>query len=408
MEDTIELTKPVLGLNNVSPDTDLPDGSLVSATNVNIDKEGNVYSIDGYTRIYEGDIHSLFERYFVEDGILKYLELDNTATTLTSVKPNTYLAWVNTNEKYVYSDGEKLYTVDGKPFGIPTPRSPSVLKTSGELTEGNYQVSIVYKDALTGEIGGSSLALSVSVNDGSGITLLNLPISEYDIEIYSTTPNGTDFYFIDKVSAGTVTYTITTVKEAWKLLKTQYLNPMPGGHIIRKHNAQLLVANCNLLYYSEPFSNLTNIGKNYLRFKEKISVVQSIGGGIFVVADKTYFLTGDDLSKATQKTASDDTGIEGTDRLAHGVDFNLEADIEVGFWYSNKGATLGLPGGIVKSLTEQKLALEENLQRGATFFREKEGIKQMVTSFPNSGSESGFKFETQITATIIRNGVVVE
>ena len=83
IKETIDLGKFPLGMNNVSPDTDLPEGSLVSAINVDIDKEGNVFSRNGYEQIYSGEVHSLYKRYFVEGSELKLLNPDNTATAVS-------------------------------------------------------------------------------------------------------------------------------------------------------------------------------------------------------------------------------------------------------------------------------------------------------------------------------------
>ena len=73
MNKTTELQRFTAGKNNVAPDTDLPENSLVEALNVDLDEQGNAYRRSGYTKIYSGsDIHSLFERYFVENTYLKY------------------------------------------------------------------------------------------------------------------------------------------------------------------------------------------------------------------------------------------------------------------------------------------------------------------------------------------------
>ena len=83
VKEPINLGKFSAGINNVAPDTNLPESSLRSAINVNLDKEGNVISRKGYTRLYSGeDIHSVFDNYFVESSELKQLDLITNIPTI--------------------------------------------------------------------------------------------------------------------------------------------------------------------------------------------------------------------------------------------------------------------------------------------------------------------------------------
>ena len=59
-------------------------------------------------------------------------------------------------------------------------------------------------------------------------------------------------------------------------------------------NGRLLVAVGSLLIYSEPFMpGLYRPSKNYIPFPAPITVLEACGAGVFVAADKTYWLGGE-------------------------------------------------------------------------------------------------------------------
>ena len=405
-KETVNLGKFSAGINNVAPDTDLPEGSLVTATNVDLDKEGNVYSRKGYTKVYSGsNIHSLFKGYFVEGSELR--DISGTVYD-TGLSASHSLAWETILGEQYYSDGTFLKTLNYGLAGLPTPpNNPVLSSTSGLLDNGIYQVAIVYQDPNTGEIGGALLASTITVNDASGISLSNIPTG-YDVIVYCSTQNGEELYQNGIVPNGTTSYTIINSRKSTRILDTQFMEPLPGGHIIRHYKARLYVAHDNVLWFSEAFRyGLRKTNKDFFQFPAKITIVQPVSNGLYVVADKTYFLAGNEPKDMQQIMLSTDQGIEGTGLTMGGNSFGLESDTEVGFWYSNKGAMLGISGGTLKQLTSDRLALEEGLAFGTSVYKEVEGIKQIITNFSPKGQEAAFAFGTSITSKIIRNGVVL-
>lgn len=405
----VRLPKPVLGLNNVSPDTDLPEGSLVSATNVDIDKEGNVFRRKGYTLLYSGsNIHSLYKKYFVEGTDLKQINDTPTPDIIaTGLNLNNYLAWESVNEEDVYSDGRMIRRISSQPFSAPTPPSnPSLSPSTGSLFAGIYQVTVAFLQA--GEIGGALLASSITVNDNAGITLSNIAQAPgCEIVVFCTTQNGEQLYHNITLSEGTTSFTIYNSRKHTYSVDTQFMDPLPPGHILRHFNARLYSAIDNVLWFSRPMRyGLCKYSEDFMQFAAKITIVQAVDDGLFVVADKTYFLAGDDPEDFTQVLVSPDTAIEGTGISVGGAVFGLDGDSKVAYWFSSKGAVLGSAGGQIKQLTEDRLAVDEGISRGATLFKEVDGIRQMVTSL-QKGAQSSFQFGAQATTQIIRNGVIV-
>ena len=407
MKETIELLKPLLGLNNVSPETDLPENSLTQALNVNLDKEGNVYSRKGYTKIYSAtnETHSLYKQYFQDGSELKII-IDGS-TIATGLNPNAYLAWETVNLEPIYSDGQLIRRVPDEPFSVPTPPSqPTIKTTTGNLFAGIYQVTICF--VKQGEQGGALLASDLLVEDNSGITLSNLPQADgCDIAVFCTTQNGETLYLNQILVAGTTAFTIYNTKNNTLICDTQFMEPLPAGHILRHFNARLYSAYDNVLYYSRPSRyGLCKLGEDFFQFVSKITIVQPVDDGIFIVSDKTYFLTGNDPDEMTLITVSPDTAIEGTGITASASVFAIDGDSLVAYWFSNKGAMIGMPGGAIKQFTDNRLAIDADIESGTTVYKEVEGIRQMITNL-QKGAQSNFQFGAQATTQIIRNGVIV-
>lgn len=412
MNETIDLGKFPKGINNVAPDTDLPEGSLVSAVNVDIDKEGNVISRKGYTKVYSGNnIHSLYKSYFVEGTELKEFNGISSSTLVFELRPNRFLAWEEVNGAYIYSDGLTVNMLNHGQLGVSTPsNNPTLSETTGLLDKGIYQVAICHIDRNTGEVSGANIASTITVSDSGGILLTDIPISPegYDIIIFVSTQNGEGVYQNGTVLNGVTTYTVINSRKSTNILSTQFMSPMLGGHIIRHYNARLYIANDNVLYFSEPFRyGLMKTAKNFFQFNSKITVLQVVEDGIYVIADKTYFLQGNEPKDMQQLTVSLDKAIEGTGITVSADLFDIESSSQMGYWFSEKGAMLGMPSGQIKQVTKNNIAINEDLMHGVSMLKEIEGIRQLITNFSSGGTSSGFKFGAVASSQIIRNGVII-
>ena len=412
----VDLGKFPNGLNNVSPDTDLPEGALVSAINVDIDKEGNIRSRKGYTEVYSGEgIHSLFDSYFVEGTDLKYFDGTSATTIESNLDITRYLVWENVFDDYYYSDGYVNKIAGKGPLGLPTPpNNPTLTEVTGKLSAGTYQVAVCYTDPDSGEISGALLANTISVQDNAGILCSDIPDSPdgYDVIVYVSTQNGEQLYQNGIVSNGFTNYTILDSKKSTRTLDTQFLEPLPGGHIITHFKARIYVADDNVLWYSEAFRmGLHKPSTNFFQFPSRITIVQAVDDGIYVVADKTYWLAGADPKAMQQVVVSKHTGIEGTGLKMGGESFGTDSTpyqgLYVGFWYSNTGAVLGKAKGEMVELTDDRLAIPTGVTTGSSMYRKFDGIKQVVTNFNNGGTASTFKFGAQATSAIYRNGVLI-
>lgn len=104
-------------------------------------------------------------------------------------------------------------------------------------------------------------------------------------------------YFTDGIRVGSY-HPASGPTPAWagataKMVGDQALTPMPAGSSIAYHKGRLLVAVGSILLYSEPFMpNLRDEARGWEVFAAPIQCIAAVEGGVFVVADKTYFAPG--------------------------------------------------------------------------------------------------------------------
>ena len=389
MADTVDLGKFPAGKNNVAKETSLPVNSknsyaaLRDAINVDIDDSGNIRRREGYTLLYSGiDIDSLYKRYFREAGELKYLNDDNTATVIATVSGS--VNYTEINELIYWTDGSLNGIISvyvSKSLGIPTPQI-----TGQEPVGGDIQTTYTYRDQVTGEESGAARGM---------VNATSFSKSGYDLIEWNTT--GDDGRFYD--SSG-------------RILETQFMNILPAGQIIEYYKGKMYVAQGSILWYSQPHRyGLVKTSENFFSFPSRITICIAVDAGLFVVADKTYFISFNKNEEATLSDPSEDKGVEGTGLVLMGSDLGLEdlGDTEVAYWFGEKGAMIGLPDGTVQNLTKERLAVSDNTsQVGSSLFKEFNGIKQVLSAMPKGDAVSKLQASDSATLTIYRDGVLVE
>jgi hypothetical protein len=167
---------------------------------------------------------------------------------------------------------------------------------------------------------------------------------------------------------------------------------MPAGQIIEVFNGRLLVAQDNLLWFSLPgMYGLTKTTENYLPpFNSRITMVAATSDGVYISADKTYFISDFDSQWPILSTAHPAAAVEGTRtevpaQWVRGADATIPTGDTLPYWFSSAGAMVGLPGGRVLPLTEASVAVRA-YGRGASQFRMEDGVAAVVTAFADAGA----------------------
>jgi len=412
MPETVDLGKFPLGMNNVAKETSLPEGSLREATNVDIDDTGNVRLRQGFELLYSGNnIDSLYKRFFREGNDFKYLHDDNTAEIIGQVIGR--LSYIEVNEKIYFTDGNRNQYVDSslsaELLGIETPRQVTGSVTgSGGMAPGQYQVTCAYTNGT--EVSGTPTATQFELTSTGGLSLnIPQPIGNYSIVIYVSGLNDARLFHQVIIPKGTITYPIYTVNTEANICKTLNLNKLPAGQIIEYYKGKIYVAKDNVLWYSEPHRyGLTRNSRNFFNFADRITICAAVDNGIFVVADKTYFITFNKDTEAKITEVSQNKAVEGTSLKISGGDLKFDFESECAYWFSEIGPVVGLPNGQVQNLTEDVMAVPDNTSSvGSSLFRETNGIKQLISTMAQGGEISELKSNDKASITVIRNGIAV-
>lgn len=413
--------KEFKGINNVDSAEDLEFDELRAAKNVDISAKFGLKRRSGFTKKYSGtNCHSLFSNQkstvFVEDGVLKKLNSDFTATLIRNgISRFGRVAYEDIQGDIYFTDGNVtgIYSDDTLlPMGIPTPpQKPVLVSSTGILPAGRYGVLFTCVDD-TGLESGATYAEYIDIPADGAIVVSGIPASFADastLNIYMTVDNGEVFYKHTQIPFGTASATLTT-EAGGHVCRTRFKDKMPAGHMMCFHQNRLYVAVDNVIYYSEAYNyGITDLTKNFIMLPSRITLMAPEPQGIFVSAkdDKTYYMSGGDPDQFAMVEKADYPAIENTaarvdqDMLGEGVGG------EAWVWASKKGICSGIIGGSFRNLTKGKYAIPTGAI-GSAIFRQKDGVSQYLGIIHSDDNERNNLYTSDIaTAEIRRNGVII-
>ena len=173
----------------------------------------------------------------------------------------------------------------------------------------------------------------------------------------------------------------------------QVLVPMPAGQHIAHHAGRLLVGVGSAVIYSEPFTpHLRDEAKGFELFPAPITCLVAVEGGVFVVADKTYFIAGGFPAQAVRAV------------FDYGAPAQQPSYREDGgaHWMSSKGVVSVTSSGEISNLQESRVSLSAD-GTAATLYREADGMETIVAALA-SPSDTGAGVGSYAQARIVRKG----
>ena len=173
----------------------------------------------------------------------------------------------------------------------------------------------------------------------------------------------------------------------------QVLVPMPAGQHIAHHAGRLLVGVGSAVIYSEPFTpHLRDEAKGFELFPAPVTCLVAVEGGVFVVADKTYFIAGGFPAQAVRAV------------FDYGAPAQQPSYREDGgaHWMSSKGVVSVTSSGEISNLQESRVSLSAD-GAAATLYREADGMETIIAALA-SHSDTGAGVGSYAQARIIRKG----
>lgn len=393
---------PLLGIDLLADETQLPRGTVRSAVNVDIDKRGQ------FTRRQGTALATAGEGY---DDLRAWGSalLARKGASLISIDPDTLaetpLCYLGGDGRIDYADyNGNLYVA--APNGLwllrygaaqlAGSRLPDALPLiestpAGALTPGNYMAAISMLDE-RGEESPAVMLGQLHIEAGLLLTGLEVvPGSRW--RIYLTPPDGDVLYLAEEFDAVFSQYAVT-VYPGGAPCETLHLAPMPGGRFVRGYSGRLYVARGDTLWFSEPLRpHLTAPRHNFIRFVGEIRFIEFVAGGAYVGDDRgVWWLAGEDPTKYTLAPVSDAVAVARSSVLVPmhrlGV-LDSRAASDCAVWLSADGYMVGAPGGQVTALHPDRIRLAPQIA-GQSVFLLRDGIQQIVTLTASPGPASVF------------------
>lgn len=389
----------IVGIDLLTDETALSNDEVMfvrEATNVDVDRQGNVNRRAGYTQLLAGSgYHSMYasKRGWLmvchRDELGSFDTLDNQFYPITNMgsarltsytEENGNLYASNSSFSCMFRPGENVPRTVGVRLPSTLPAFTAVEGT-GVLPSGRYAVTCTLIDDAGEESYTAPIQFVELVNQGMIQGTLFTVFVGYKWRIYMTTANGEEFYQAAEFDADVASYQILDHEES-RQPRTLHLEPLPYGHIIRAHNSRLLVASTNAVYFSEAFRpHLHNPGHGFVPTTGFTTMVESVGEGVFIGDSRgVKFYAGKDPEQWAVRDASPDRAVFGTSLTVPGSHFSgdLKQFDEVAVWLSKSGYQLGLPNGEVVRVNAERVQLPDYVQ-GCSAFVTREGRKQLVT-----------------------------
>jgi hypothetical protein len=373
---------PFLGINNRLPDFALGTDRgrfLRAADNVDITNSGNVVrrKVEQLIQAVTAP-HSLFKNYLVRASALYQVTLPTYSETLVKIlSSNDPMSYVEYNGDIYYSNGTDSGRIAANgtvyPWALPTPAAPTVVSIPGALYKGYYQVAVAYSNSVTGEEGGISASnnYELAADGALRITLPAATTGATHINVYVSTVNGSIPMLRTTVTTGTATVDVTTT-DYGRESNQRYEDPLPAGTRLFMHNGRLCSVKGKDLFYSLPYRPGYYLPvENRIPFPENVGIAVSNQGGVYVSADKTYFIAGQDLGAAELVRDVLPYG------AVPGTEFHVPNKSLVG-WFGDKGIVIADPQGEVQAVMSDNIDLTPLASGISTVFNSN-GYRRVVS-----------------------------
>jgi hypothetical protein len=183
------------------------------------------------------------------------------------------------------------------------------------------------------------------------------------------------------------------------------MNPQPR-ELSCKSLGRYISAVADMLYWSDLYLDGDELGngakttsdRNFMPFPAPITAVFSTGSGIYVSADKTYFLDGD-VQSAAANPVHPSVILKGS---------VSKAPLSESFvWLSTRGVMTGTQGGEVGFLSNKHVdtGYLKPTQTGATLYRDIKGVRQVIAILHGDKLASGIQHTDYMDMEVIQKGV---
>ena len=284
-------------------------------------------------------------------------------------------------------------------WGIPLPPGPMLLSGDGNLPAGSYHVTMTA--ASGSEISGNGPITDITLTATGGIQILNRPSGAI---VWVTDADEGIFYRVGAVSK---IVDLPTVEP----LPSFMCSPPPFLENLCYAFGRMWGSVGPDVYYSQPFKlGWFKLTSNKFSFDSEVTMIAKVSTGLFVgMQDRTRFLAGTEPDQMVQSDAGAGS-IRGTlaycnnlPELGWTLGTAEKSFSDVPVWLTVEGIVIGSPTGKFFNVTKNKLKMGIP-SRGASLYRNLEGVIQYLTSFKTGATASGVGFSDADTLNVFKTG----
>lgn len=362
------------GINNIARPNRLPDGAVRDLVNLNPGAGGILTLRAGYEKVadctdcrFAAGINGRV--LLVDDG--KVLAYANGATRqIGSLTAGADVAGtIHNGELFLSSRAEGLRT-DGETVRAWTVRAPAF---TVEVVPGGGMLSGRYRVAVTAvEDGVESGTDSMLVTLPAGAAMRVLSADPRALRVYASVENGETLYYQGPLIGGATA--LGGVSDNTETLATDGLVPMPACDEYVSHRGVIAGRLGRYVFLSEPMQpHLMHPVRGFLQYPVDVTVLASGSAGLYVVADRTYLVTGAETLTPEQSRLLEVGGVAGTAVTL--------PDGRV-MWFSPSGPVVAGPDGV--RLVSQGVYAPDVAATGAAGLVDHDGNQMVVTTMRGS------------------------
>lgn len=362
-----------LGANNIDPVDRLPDGHVRQLINLNPTSGGQLALRTGYKQVLDASNMRLAVALsgrviFVDGAQLSCYDIgSNSAQALASLTVGGDLAGVAFNGQVYICGLQTSVRTDGeavKPWSIPTP-SFRVEIIGGKLPEGVYKVAVTAQGD-DGEESGADPAI-VRLDGKQAMRVVSEDARL--LKLYASVANGATLYNQGPLVGGAMA--ISQVDDYREPLTTAGLVAMPTCTQLAAYHGVILGIYDRAVVFSTPLCpHLMDPISGYFQYSEAPCLIAPTDGGVYVVADKTYFITDLESDTPVQRVVLDVDAVAGSAVLL--------PDGRAA-WFTRYGQAIGNAAGEV-SLPNRKTYAPDMAAQGAAGVVDCHGQPLIVTT----------------------------
>ena len=312
-----------LGSNNVAGRAQLPVDrgvrSVREAVNVDIMNGGEFRGRIGYELIEAATtprgLCGLGKQLFYASGtaLKKHNLVDGTTTTAATIPGYGELVGVvHAGELFMSVAGTQL-RYDGvtlREWGVPTVVTPptyTITLTPGldRIPAGDYEYAATVVNAY-GEESGVLQSGTFTMTDDGTIVFANFPALPTDgsRRLYVSTQSGTTKYLQAETTASSVS--LSNLTTSGMVLETQFLRTPPAGTILASYHGVILIGDGQTVWVTTPMRpHLIDMMTGWYQYPAHVTNILPVEDGVYITADKTYFLSDLETDTPTQRVLYD-------------------------------------------------------------------------------------------------------